>query len=101
MVLCDTEVPSGEKGVEEEVSHVKLNYGIVSVTMSSDSRHSSSQQSRTHCEKKYPGYVAGCGWVWFAVAEEVWFKLVRFWVWFRLVLVLVLVSVWLRFWVWV
>ena len=27
MVLCDTEVPSGEKGVEEEVSHVKLNYG--------------------------------------------------------------------------
>jgi len=51
MVLCDTEVPSGEKGVEEEVSHVKLNYGIVSVTMSSDSRHSSSQQSRTHCEK--------------------------------------------------
>ena len=28
MVLCDTEVPSGEKGVEEEVSHVKLNYGI-------------------------------------------------------------------------
>ena len=36
------------------------------MTMSSDSRHSSSQQSRTHCEKKYPGYVAGCGWVWFA-----------------------------------
>ena len=26
MVLCDTEMPSGEEGIEEEVSHVTLTH---------------------------------------------------------------------------